>query len=698
MLAPIVLGTSCQDPPPAFEEHTFDNVDPNGAGANGGAADAQRAGNNGLASGGAGEAGSVPGEAKTIEKSFVASRGEKVQLTHNWGSDAADQVIKMQYETVETSTVHQQSGSAQSTEIFGQGSASNQKSESFVQKGEGSGVLDILVVVDTSGSMKEEQLNLASKLSPLLQYVSSSQWRIGVVTTDPREGCMRGLINHSDPNASSAYAAAVAAGTQGSGNERGILQAVNGLRCNGGSWLRPNSTVAVLIVSDEDNCSNGLDCAGEPWASSSYLIDYLDSIRQVGVNARVYGIVWRSTDSAAQCSTGYNQGNIYSDLVTQTGGTLGSICETDYTPTLHAISKNISVILKNQFALAYAPTAGSVKVYVNGALITNGYSLSGNVIEFQSAPAAGSTIKVDYEYQTSAPSNEFILAKDADPTTLEVFLDGAKAVAGSFSYVAESRKVVFGSAPAAREIKVVYLDKASLRTEFPLAEDYVRDSLVVKVNGAAVSPDNYSSIVEQQLVRFHSAPAANSRVEFLYHKIVRPRLRYATVGGNDSLKLADVIDTVTGASLEYGMDGNMIVINDRDFEVGRVLEARYRTTMQTTASVDIVHSIYPGSPIVVTGESSGACDVSGSIRGTVVNLGHCGFSNGEQITLELTVLSEIIREFSVEDESLKEPEKFVWTVKVNGTPISAYKREGTLITIEGLKVGDLVTVVAGSNL
>ena len=39
-------------------------------------------------------------------------------------------------------------------------------------------LLDIQIVIDDSGSMKEEQANLASKLSALLTSIKDRNWRI----------------------------------------------------------------------------------------------------------------------------------------------------------------------------------------------------------------------------------------------------------------------------------------------------------------------------------------------------------------------------------------------------------------------------------------------------------------------------------------------------------------------------------------
>ena len=68
-----------------------------------------------------------------------------------------------------------------------QGRAGDPQSQNFEQ-GEW-GMLDLLVVIDNSGSMTEEQANLSTKLQPLLSKIAKSNWQIAVVTTDPADGC-----------------------------------------------------------------------------------------------------------------------------------------------------------------------------------------------------------------------------------------------------------------------------------------------------------------------------------------------------------------------------------------------------------------------------------------------------------------------------------------------------------------------------
>src|SRR5690606_1702783 len=89
------------------------------------------------------------------------------------------------------------------------------------------GLLDILIVVDNSNSMKPYQGILADRLDPLLSYVTHTNWQIAIVTTD--NSCLRGgrTITRADFEADSVLAHqnfrnAISAGDTGSNTERGF--------------------------------------------------------------------------------------------------------------------------------------------------------------------------------------------------------------------------------------------------------------------------------------------------------------------------------------------------------------------------------------------------------------------------------------------------------------------------------------------
>lgn len=186
--------------------------------------------------------------------------------------------------------------------------------------------VDLLIVIDDSGSMCEEQAELAAALAAASQHLAAadSDHRVAVVTTDmnahnpnrgrfvadpalpvPSLNCIDATTGEADipdtadcqaliaagqlapvldPTGLDAAAIAtrlrcmVTVGTQGDGFEQGLAAARLALACDGPNaaslatccadpldcdrpFLRPDAALAVLIVADEDDCSDTPDAA-----------------------------------------------------------------------------------------------------------------------------------------------------------------------------------------------------------------------------------------------------------------------------------------------------------------------------------------------------------------------------------------------------------------------------------------------------
>lgn len=598
---------------------------------------------------------------------FKASTMEAGTVSYRPLSKIALQDITMDKNVIASEKVFTQMDRPMLTELFTQGSELKKQSEIFKQNSSAQGALDLLLVVDNSGSMKEEQENLSNKLSPLLSYVKDSDWRIGVVTTDPNEGCLRALISKSDANSSQAFAAAVQAGIKGSGNERGILQAVNGLKgeCNpNGSWLRPQSTVAVLIVSDEDNCSAGKDCGTDPWASGSYLTNYLSSIRQPGINARVYGLIGHPTLTSSQCSTMAAKAHIYASVIADTAGSWGSICSSDYSGTLQAISKDISALLMTQFTLQYKPVAETVKVYLDGALQTSGYAIHNNVVEFASAPKAGAIVSFDYEFTAEAPKSEFPIREKVAQASMKVYLDGVESTAFSFDPLTQSLK--FASAPKAKSIKAVYRRGDDLPKAFQMDKGIALANIKVSVSGQVLASTAYAYNADSGVLTFKTAPSDKAPIVINADKIMAHALSYPLHIGAAQLS---AYDHENGQALKAQFHDGLATFSQADYSPGRKVFVKGVTN--ASWFVPLAETVLAEGMTITS--ASGACQSFAFINGGV-DLSSCGFKSGEEVRLAFLYEKERREIFDLvmlDDFSLEERAK--WTVKVNGVESKDFK-------------------------
>ena len=591
---------------------------------------------------------------------------------------------------------------------FTQGSAGTAVMQNFTQATTGSGPIDILVVIDNSGSMYEEQKNLATKLNPLLDSIEGADWQISVVTTDPKNGCQRALIRKGDAGGATTFANTItAAGLGGSGNERGILMSVVGLKgsftvpgetpgsttvvsdagaCPAtASWLRPNAPVVVVIVSDEDNCSdNGSNCktpTSFPWRTDDYLFNYLSTIRKPSEDARVYGLFWKPADIT--CNGGAYKGIQYESIVTRTKGFSGSICDGDYTTTLKLISKDAATILKNQFSLSSAPDAGSLKVYVNNVLTPAGWNVAGTTLTFTTVPVAGATIRTEYVVGAAPVLTELPLTAVPVVDSIEVMAGGVivpKNPTTGWSYSAIGNKVVYRPADLAA-VQVSYINATpALLSSFPLGTGVKAASLAVKVNGVVAT--NYTLNANTGVITFAVPPPQGAKVESTFQKLESKTLEYAfAIPTTVDAKSKKVVNLTTGNEIPVTWPAGKVLIAEANHVEGQVLKVSYLArNLGEEIRIPLAQEPIAGSVSVVAGASPCTAEGFSVVAGEVVV--DCDPGASDKIVVSYTYVSMRTKDITISD--VKVPENAVWQVSFDGVlarPGTDYSREGNSIKI-----------------
>ena len=266
------------------------------------------------------------------------------------------------------------------------------------------GVLDILLVIDNTGSMQFVQEKLRSNLPDLLTHLSKSDWQIAVTGTKI-SNCVSARITKKTPDFEKRYSELVNVGAFGNG-EYHFLKAIDGLkgRCDSGnmSWLRKSSSIAVVIVTDQLNeCHDGYQDGDDygvllpdtALCKSSDLKALLAEMRPKG-NAQVYGLL----PSISKWKRYIAQDPEVIDIFKA----YGSVMDDSYDSTLQDISKHVFATLENVFTLSHVP-AGNVAVKVNDNVVDGSlYTIEadGNLIRFDKGyvPTSGSDIEVSYSY------------------------------------------------------------------------------------------------------------------------------------------------------------------------------------------------------------------------------------------------------------------------------------------------------------
>ncbi len=621
---------------------------------------------------------SIPPDIKR-SKTFPAESFGDAQVTANLADPYLTQEIELKRTYTETSSTFTQVGRPSVTDLFVQGNSGTPATETFNQSA--SKPLDLLVVIDNSNSMQEEQVNLSQRLLPLLSYVNDSDWRIGVVTTDTANGCLRRLIKKGDANAATAFSQAIQAGVSGSGNERGVLQAVNALKCQTNDWVRDVSSLAILIVSDEDNCSDGLGCGTNDYAKKEFLLDYLNSIRVPGVNAKIYGLFWHPSQDQSVCSTAAKKANIYSELVTDTAGTWGSICDADYSNTLSGISQNIATILDRRFTLSRMPDPGSVQVSLNGVVQTSGFTVTANVVVFDLPPVDGTTVGISYRYGALPLKKTFTLSSVPLDGVVNVHFNGVSVTTG-FDFVPTSNSIVFTDLPPDFvQIRATYRKSLDLKMRFDLGRKYLRETLRVYVNNVETTNFTADPAIDNA-VTFAVAPPEGAAILFTYTAVGDPVLNYTfNVQGRAAQNLT-VTDATTGANVAHLYLLGVIRLANGEFVEGRKLKLRYWNEAR-----DMTQVMLPASPVTGSVKVTGGikvCDQSKfSVTNNTVQVGRCGFADDTtSISVQYRYVLAQYTSFVFDDPELgnaKTP--LTWKVWVNGVETKVFTVLGTTITL-----------------
>jgi hypothetical protein len=309
--------------------------------------------------------------------------------------------------------------------------------------------MDILWVIDNSSSMTPLQTNLTANFTSFIDNFQTKgyDFHMAVTTSDayladtrfrniPTQSLFRdtnsvgqssGILDilSTTQNLANVFLINATPGANGSGDERALSSIMSALKNNlNAGFLRPDSFMSVIILSDEDDFSSStrpeyswLSNGGVPDHSYSYAgldtvnsyVSALDTLtnstgatRRYNVNA-IAVVDQNCLQRHVAVSPSSIVGQRYMSIAGLTNGITGSICDATYSTSLINIQKNIFE-LATQFYLSRTPVTSTIVVIVAGVTIpqdpTTGwtYNATTNSIIFHgsSAPASGSSIQVNF--------------------------------------------------------------------------------------------------------------------------------------------------------------------------------------------------------------------------------------------------------------------------------------------------------------
>lgn len=519
----------------------------------------------------------------SLSREFVFDQRLPQQQTLTMAESSASQSVTLTMASEPVSWADRQVD-RRKQDTFRQGSSANTTTESF-QNLEKSPV-DILFVVDNSSSMREEHERLSDKLSTVIGHIQSADWRLAVVSTDSNDHCgMRRVITKGSADPSGQFTAAIdALGLGGDSTEKGFFKAVEGLQsCSsddvwGSGWLRDNSAVATVIVSDEDNCSDGWECRGQAHGKAKYLTNYLKSIRTLGATAKVYGLIKRSR---RECRSAPNVGRQYLQAIKATSGIAGSICAPDYSEVLSQLSKDLSETLIHNLNLSHTPLGGdSTTVWVDGReLRPADYRIQGNAIVLDAPLQPGQLAKVRYTYRPEPLKTRFALSTRPARQSLKVAVNGTETSGYRIKNEGGVFYLTFFEAPAANaKIVARYNDRQRLKSTFVFAQPLkeARD-LKVTLDGKETKAYTIDDNARRTKLIFEHAPTDGAVIALSFTRDIGRKLRYPVTAAGD--ELLGITDETSGEAVDAWLEdeGNTLVVPDAQFAVGRRLKLDFRS-------------------------------------------------------------------------------------------------------------------------
>lgn len=276
------------------------------------------------------------------------------------------------------------------------------KNEIFQQSAEQTKKLDIVWIIDNSGSMADEQDALGSNFSAFIDdfITKNVDFKMAITTTDASTSDKKGkMVYGSDVKLTSVKAQEneaqfksdfmnlVRVGISGSGYEKGLAASEGFMQKYASSFLRPDAYLAVVVLSDEEDQSAN---------SVGFYTDYLKSFKNEAGLVKVYTIA--DINGTNCCQSGITTGaERYMEASRDTAGVIADIRD-DFHQSLSSMGDTI-INLLDSFALENSPVDGTLKVYVNGVLSTDyTYDATSRSIKFNpnNLPPVGAEISVYY--------------------------------------------------------------------------------------------------------------------------------------------------------------------------------------------------------------------------------------------------------------------------------------------------------------
>tara|TARA_B100000287_G_scaffold434758_1_gene500262 strand:+ start:2519 stop:3502 length:984 start_codon:yes stop_codon:yes gene_type:complete len=261
--------------------------------------------------------------------------------------------------------------------------------DSFVQPTSVNGV-DILWVIDPSGSMNQHQTNLINGIGAMMHALPATGWRLAIMSSDWRfseqEQQFPLVPGDTVQMAESMYH------SSNIGAYEAGFDAVYGYVMQNpyaATWLRNDAALLIVFVSDEPEQST------KYLTSTTEFISWLSAYR---TNAYVASIVNIDPPESLCNGNGNNTGHEYIDVANHFNGQVVDICAEDWTAGVAQAA--IQTEPYESITLTHLPLHQDyIFVFIDGVPNYDWYyDASDNTVYFDVIPPANSLVEVAYNY------------------------------------------------------------------------------------------------------------------------------------------------------------------------------------------------------------------------------------------------------------------------------------------------------------
>ncbi len=263
--------------------------------------------------------------------------------------------------------------------------------DSFTQPQSVDGV-DILWVIDTSGSMNRYDPQLMAGIEAMMNALPAAGWRLAMMSNDPDEAAAEAqfpLVPGDDIADAMDMYAAMGRGHREEGFDAVYEYIVNNPYAQ--TWMRHDAALLVVMVSDEEEQSDDhfpvLDDFITWYGNQRNGSAFLASINNVAQAESVCDLPPSVIDV----------GDRYMDATNWFGGTIVDICSEDWSPGVTDASNQLEPY--ESLTLTHEAIADSIRVFVNGSLYHDWtYVSSDNTVYFTVIPESSALVEVGYRY------------------------------------------------------------------------------------------------------------------------------------------------------------------------------------------------------------------------------------------------------------------------------------------------------------